>query len=164
MRARASALLALSLLVGACGTREGGSQASSCGIAAVAGPTMLLSEFATPNQTLSVPPARLPERLVARRVAGQAYPALVGRSDTSVVIGVEGDLADGPKPGFGVLVVHPDGSARGVMLFEGPPVKNAPQLGTVTMGNLVLPLIGIQLDPRKYEDPACPFFPDSLLR
>jgi hypothetical protein len=26
-----------------------------------------------------------------------------------------------------------------------------------------LPLLGIQLDPARFEDPRCPLFPDSLL-
>ncbi len=49
------------------------------------------------------------------------------------------------------------------MLFEGLPVEGAPRIGTVTVGSAMLPLIGIQLDPAKIEDPRCPFFPDSVL-
>ena len=56
------------------------------------------------------------------------------------------------------------GAARGVLLYEGAPVENAPILGTVSMGSLSLPLIGIQLDPVRIEDPRCPFFPDSIIR
>ena len=54
---------------------------AACGLAALAGPTALLAQFGVPQQTLSQPPARLPERLVARVVAGPALVALVGRSD-----------------------------------------------------------------------------------
>ena len=68
------------------------------------------------------------------------------------------------KPGFGVLVLDPAGTARGVMLYEGASVEGAPPIGSVSVGAASVPLIGIQLDPAKIEDPHCPFFPDSVLR
>jgi hypothetical protein len=33
----------------------------------------------------------------------------------------------------------------------------------VTVGSATVPLIGIQVDPSRIEDPHCPFFPDSVL-
>jgi hypothetical protein len=155
-----TACLAL-LLVTACGKSSGGGAA--CGLASLAGPTALLSQFGIPQQTLSTAPLRLPERLVARVVAGPALSAVVGRSDSSLVVGVEGAVPSAIKPGYGVLVLDQQEKARGVMLFEGIPVEGAPQIGTVSLGAATLPLIGIQLDPAKIEDPRCPFFPDSAL-
>jgi hypothetical protein len=160
-------LLVTCLLVAACdrsprGNASAGSAA--CGLAALAGPTARLGQFSIPNQTLSAPPRRLPERLVVRLVAGPAYPAIVGRSDSSLIIGVEGALPAGVKAGYGVLVMDPSEKARGVMLFEGTPVEGAPQIGTVAIANATVPLIGIQLDPAKIEDPRCAFFPDSVIR
>jgi hypothetical protein len=159
------------LLVGvtlalACGrspekSRVGG---AACGLAALAGPTALLTQFSIPDQTLGSPPRHLPERLVVRLVAGPAYPAIVGRSDSLWVIGVEGSLPANVKPGFGVLVMDKSAKARGVLLYEGTPVEGAPEIGTVSVGNATVPLIGIQLDPAKIEDPRCPFFPDSMLQ
>ncbi len=136
---------------------------AACGLAALAGPTALLTQFSVARQTLSKPPARLPERLVARIVAGPALPALVGRADSQLVIGVEGTVPAAARPGYGVLVLDTTETARGVMLFEGAPIEGAPPLGTVTIGAATLPLIGIQLDPARIEDPRCPFFPDSVL-
>jgi hypothetical protein len=159
-------LLLLSLLTIACGreaeTKPGGDVA--CGLAAVAGPTALLNQFSVPNQTLGSPPRRLPERLVVRLVAGPAYPAIVGRSDSLWLIGVEGALPPKVKPGFGVLVLDQQGQARGVLLYEGPPVEGAPTVGTVSVGSATAPLVGIQLDPATVEDPRCPLFPDSIIR
>jgi hypothetical protein len=97
-------------------------------------------------------------------VAGPAYQAIVGRSDSLWVIGVEGSLPANVKPGFGVLVMDKRGKAEGAMLYEGTPVEGAPPIGTVSVGNATVPLIGIQLDPAKIEDPRCPFFPDSVLQ
>lgn len=137
---------------------------AACGLAALAGPTALLTQFGVADQTLASPPRHLPERLVVRLVAGPAYPAIVGRSDSLWVIGVEGSLPANVKPGFGALVMDKGAKAQGVMLYEGPPVEGAPQIGTVSVGNATVPLIGIQLDPAKIEDSRCPFFPDSVLQ
>lgn len=149
----------LAVLVAACGDQP---PRSACGIAALAGPTMLLSEFATPGQTLGLPPDSLPARLVARVVAGPALPALTGRTDSGWAIGVEGSIPEGITPGFGVLVLAPGGVARGVLIYEGAPVAQAPVIGSVTLGAATRPLLGIQVDPARYEDPKCPVFPDSV--
>lgn len=162
MNARAWPAAVLALALG-CDRPEGGGRAS-CGLAALAGPTTLLTQFSVPRQTLSEPPDKLPERLVTRMVAGPAYRSIVGRSDSKLLIGVEGTLPPTAKPGFGVLVLDTSGKARGVMLFEGDPVEGAPRLGDVSIGNATVPLIGIQVDPSKVEDPNCPFFPDSVLQ
>jgi hypothetical protein len=157
-------LLAL-LLLAACGRSDRPAAGSAaCGLASLAGPTALLGQFSIPDQTLSAPPKRLPEKLVVRLVAGPAYPAIVGRSDSLWVIGVEGSLPSNVKPGFGVLVLNQGGKALGSMLYEGTPVENAPQIGTVSVGNGTVPLIGIQLDPTRIEDPRCPLFPDSVIQ
>ena len=113
---------------------------------------------------LGQPPKHLPEKLVVRLVAGPAYPAIVGRSDSLWVIGVEGAMPPNVKPGFGVLVLDRSGKTLGTMLYEGTPVEGAPQIGTVSVGNTTVPLIGIQLDPARIEDPRCPFFPDSVIQ
>ena len=160
---RRSLLLPAFLLAAACGRPEGGSRVA-CGLASLAGPTALLTQFGVERQTLSEPPRQLPERVVVRVVAGAAYPAVVGRSDSLLLIGVEGDLPAEARPGFGVLVADLQGRTRGVLLYEGDPVEGAPRLGTVSVGQANLPLIGIQLDPAKVEDARCPLFPDSLIR
>ena len=162
---RLSLVLAL-LLVAACGSSrdKDSPDAAACGLAALAGPTALLSQFSVPNQTLGAPPKTLPERLVVRLVAGPAYRAIVGRSDSLWIIGVDGVLPPAAKPGFGVLVLDQSSKARGVFLYEGTPVEGAPPIGTVTIGSSTVPLIGIQVDPAKIEDPRCAFFPDSVLR
>ena len=154
--------LTLLAMLAACS--DGRPRAAPCGIAALAGPTALLTQFSVPRQTLGAPPARLPERLVVRLVAGPAYRGIVGRSDSLWIVGMDGALPAGTKPGFGVLVLDPKGLARGVMLYEGSTVEGAPVIGNVSVGSASLPLIGIQVDPAKIEDPHCPFFPDSALR
>ncbi len=158
---RLPALACLALVLAGCGApRRGG----ACGITAIAGATMLLQEFGTPGQTLAEPPVRLPPRLVARVAAGPAFEAVVGRTaDSGWVIGIEGSIEAPIHPAFGVLVLDPAGAARGVMIYESAPIRGAPEIGRVSVDTLMLPLLGIQLDPSRFEDPGCPFFPDSLL-
>jgi hypothetical protein len=158
-------LLAIFLLT-ACEPSPGGrssAPAATCGVAALAGPTALLGQFGVAGQTLSAPPRRLPERLVVRLVAGPAYPAIVGRADSLLVIGVNGALPAKVKPGFGVLILDQADKARGVLLYEGIPVENAPEIGTVAIDNATVPLLGIQVDPARFEDPRCSLFPDSVI-
>ena len=153
----------LAAVLAACGKAAPGGGAA-CGLAAVAGPTTLLNEFRVPRQTLGEAPEHLPGRLVVRLVAGPSLPAVVGRSDSVWIIGVEGSPPAGAKPGFGVLVLDQSDHARGVMIYEGLPVEGAPRIGTVSIAAASVPLIGIQLDPARFEDPRCPFFPDSVLQ
>ncbi len=155
-------LLPLLLLATAC---QPSARGGACGLTAIAGATMLLQEFGVPDQTLSEPPATLPPRLVARVAAGPAFEAVVGRvADSGWVVGLEGGLPGNIHPGFGVLILDPTAHARGVMLFEAQPIRGAPIIGRVAVDTLMLPLLGIQLDPARFEDPGCPLFPDSLLR
>lgn len=142
----------------------GGEPRPSCGIVGLAGPTMLLEEFGVPNRTLGEPPSTLPNRLVARMVAGPALPALAGRTDSGWVVGIEGTLPAGATPSFGVLIQDPSARARGVLLYEGGVIQGAPQIGAVSIGAKMLPLIGIEVDLDRFEAPQCPLFPDSTLQ
>lgn len=162
MSTRLALVPLLSLLV-ACERSSGGGD-PVCGVAMLAGPTTLLTQFEVPNQTLSEPPRNLPERIVVRFVAGPAVPAIVGRTDSLVVIGVEGAPPSERAGGFGVLVMDREERARGVMLYEGDPVEGAPRIGDLSLGAASVPLIGVEVDPAKIEDSRCPFFPDSVLQ
>src|SRR5258705_13367427 len=87
------------LALAACGTgNHTTNRPAACGLAAVVGPTTLLNEFSVPQQTLGEPPDQLPGRLVARFAAGPSLPAIVGRVDSTWMIGVEGALPPGAKP------------------------------------------------------------------
>jgi hypothetical protein len=98
-------------------------------------------------------------------VAGGAFPAVVGRTDSTLVVGIEGSPPPPTKPGFGVLVVDTQERVIGVMVYEGDPIPGAPKLGEVSLANGSIPLIGVQVDPAKIMDPNCPsLFPDSIIR
>jgi len=148
------------LLVGlaACGKPSG----TGCGFTAMAGASVLLEQFGVPDQTLSTPPDAVPERVVVRLAAGPAYSAIAGRTGEKLVIGMEGNLPSKVRPGFGVLVIDPAGKTRGVVLYESAPIRGAPELGSVAIDSVMVPLLGIQLPVERFEDPRCPFFPDSV--
>lgn len=162
IRPRTSGILVLLLALPACGPRKTGG-AVGCGVTALAGPSLLLEEFARPGTVLSEAPDPLPAALPVRIAAGPVFRSVVGRAETGWVIGVEGELPAQRPPGFGVLVVGPSGS-EGVLLYEGDPVQGAPVLGSVHAGTRQLPLIGLRADPTRFGDAACPIFPDSLRR
>lgn len=150
------------LLLAACSS-SGGNPA--CGITALAGATMLLDEFARPSQTLSNPPGRAPEAIPVRIAAGPPFRGLVRTvADSAWIVSVEGQVPPQVVPKFGVVVVGSDGVPRGVMIYDTPPVAGAPSIGSLTFGQLTLPLLGIQTDVSGLEDQRCPFFPDSLRR
>lgn len=162
---RTVAPLIVALAAAAC-SGERGRPPASCGIAAMATPASVLAQFGVPRQTLSRPPRALPERMVARIAGGGVLTAFVGRSaaDSLLIVGIEGEAPTGLALGFGVLLVDPKTGPRGVMLFEGLPVEAAPVIGTVSMGSMNAPLLGVEADPASYEDPGCPIFPDSAIR
>lgn len=137
----------------------------ACGITALAGATMLLDQFTVPGQSLLSAPQPPPEVLPVRLAAGPAFRGLVRTvGDSSWIVSVEGELPPETVPRFGVVVVGGDGRPRGVMLYTLPQVRGAPAVGSVTIGELVLPLLALQTDVSGLEDPMCPFFPDSLSR
>jgi hypothetical protein len=134
-------------------------------MAALVGATNLLEQFTIPNQTLAAPPSALPERTVVRVVADGAFPAVVGRTESTLVVGMEGNPPPTTKPGFGVLVADTQDRMIGVMVYEGDPIPGAPMLGQVSLAGGSIPLIGVQVDPEKIMDPNCPsLFPDSIIR
>ncbi len=155
------AIAAVALLA-SCSPRGAGNY--GCGIAAVAGQSLILEEFTRPGKTLSVPPAELPAALPVRIALGPTFRSVVGRADSQIVVGLQGSLPATPAVGFGVLIVSPEGKAQGVLLYNGDPIQNAPRLGTVSAGDRTLPLIGLQTSIKNFEDPSCPVFPDSLRR
>ena len=155
------ALALVAVALSGCGLSGSGTR---CGIVSLAGPTLLLEEFTKPGRTLTAVPDGMPAVLPVRLAAGDATRGLVGRTDTSWVIGIDGPLPDRPVPGFGVLLNDTKGGPRGVLLYEGKPIPGAPFIGSVHLAATEIPLIGISTSISAFEDGRCPLFPDSLRR
>ncbi|MBM4188537.1 MAG: hypothetical protein FJ206_14635 [Gemmatimonadetes bacterium] len=153
------AFIGLAALVAGCGVSGRGTK---CGIAALAGPTMLLEEFTKPGTTIAALPETLPPSLVVRMVAGDAQRAIVGRTDSSWIVGVDGPLPGLDQAGFGVLLVDRLLGPQGILIYDGPPIPGAPVIGTINLDATNLPLIGLTTQTAGFQDGRCPFFPDSL--
>jgi hypothetical protein len=160
-RALVAPLTAL-LLLGGCDAKNSGGY--GCGISAVAGQSLLLEEFTRPGKTLSVPPGNIPGMLPVRLALGPALRAVAGRTDSLVVIGLEGALPPTPAVDWGILIVSPAGTVQGVLLYQGDPIQGAPRIGTINAGERNLPLVGLMTDIANFQDASCPVFPDSLTR
>jgi hypothetical protein len=157
--------LASFILTAACAGSKG---RTSCGIAALAGPSLLVEEFTKPGRTLAAVPEKMPEVIPVRMAAGPGYRGIVGqvvgKTEANWVIGVDSPLPEKPKIGYGVLVDDPTSGPAGVLLFEGVPVPGAPVLGTINAGAVNVPLIGVRASVAMFEEPGCLLFPDSLRR
>ena len=160
MHRRPTMLLLALAAAAACGKASGGGSVS-CGIAALTGPLVVHEAFGQGRALDQTPPVA-PTTLAVRFVAGPVHHGTVARADAGRwAIVTNGIAPAGMHPGYGVLIVDLDGTARGVLVFEGAPVAGAPPLGTLAVGNATLPLLGVQLDPAAIERPDCPIFPDS---
>ena len=98
-----AAPIALLLLAG-CSLSE---RATRCGIAALAGPTMLLEEFTHTGKTMATVTVPMPEVLPVRIAVGAAQRGLVGQTDSTWIVGVDGPFPPLPEKGFGILLVDP---------------------------------------------------------
>lgn len=149
---------ALLVLAAAC-TRNAGS--ASCGIAALTRPLAVKQSFAEGN-VLTVVPDATPATLAVRLVAGPAWRGSVAKDGTGWRITTHGTVSKEAHVGYGVLVTDFHKAPLGVLAFDGHTIAGAPHLGTLTIGDTVVPLLGVRIDPQAMQDPKCPVFPDSL--
>src|ERR1044071_3037113 len=85
---RALRSLFLPALCAACGGGHSGGY--GCGLSAMAGQSLLLEEFTRPGKTLSAAPLEMPGTLPVRIALGPSLRAVAGRSDSALIVGVEG--------------------------------------------------------------------------
>ena len=153
-----SRLLALVLLVAACGRGSGGSP--TCGIAFLAGPSLITSQLTNARAVLTDPPRGVPDSL----------PALVIQQRTGTGAVIVGRDAEGkismqfrgpgfPSRGYGLLVVD-DTSQRsmGVLILDQEEPQGHPVIGTVIGGSAALNLYGVRVDWASVSNPRCPLF------
>lgn len=150
--------VALLMLAAAC-TRTPGS--ASCGIEALTRPLAVKQSFAEGN-VLTVVPDATPANVAVRLVAGPAWRGTVAAEGSGWRVTTHGTVSGSAHVGYGVLVVDFHGTPLGVLAFDGHSVAGAPALGTLAIGDTVVPLLGVRIDPQVLQDPRCPVFPDSL--
>jgi hypothetical protein len=155
-------LLIVALCVTACG-RGGSSSAGSptCGIAALAGPSLISSQLSNARAVLTDPPRGVPDSL----------PALVflqkSRDNGAVIVtrDAEGKVsmlyrgAGFPARGYGLLVVDDTSQrAMGVLVLDQEEPAAHPAIGSIVGGGAQLNLYGVRVDWASVNNPRCPLF------
>lgn len=144
----------LTLLAVGCGGDR--SRSPSCGLALIAGPTLIYQRLQDPRALITDAPRGLPATLPAR-VAGERMADVAIRYDGA---GIAMDFRGSgfpAQPGYALLVVDDTSQrAMGVLVYntEGP--RDFPLLGTVTSGVAHVPLYGVRVDWASVSNPRCP--------
>ena len=160
-RSSGGAALLLVASLTACG--GGGNRAAACGIAQLAGPTIVQQQLDNARQILTAAPIGLPEELPARVVGQREARVAVSYVGERLAAryGGEGFPVD-PQVGFGLLVVD-DTSQRvvGVLIYDAVAPQGRPELGYVTGGERSIPLFGVRVSWIDVSNPRCPLLGDT---
>lgn len=148
--------LPLALLLGACGPSGGGSP--TCGIALLAGPTLIQQQLYNARAIITDAPRGLPATLPARVVGQAPAEAIVAYDEQhKIVMGYHGPAL--PAAAYGLLVVD-DTSQRaiGVLVYESAEPKEYPRIGVLGggAGQALLNLYGVRVDWASVSNPRCP--------
>lgn len=154
MNARLTGVLFVVLLA-ACG-RGGGSP--TCGIAMIAGPSLIKEHLSNARAVITDAPRGLPDSLPAI-VIQQRPGAVIAGLDAEQRISMQYRGPGFPPQGFGLLVVDDTSQrAMGVLIFEQQEPRQYPRIGTIIGGSTVLNLFGVRVDWASVSNPRCPLF------
>ena len=151
----------LVLLVAACG-RSGGSP--TCGIAALAGPTLIVQQLTNARAVLTDPPRGVPDSLPALVILlkSRDYGAVLAGRDAEGKVSMQYRGAGFPARGYGLLVVDDtSGRAMGVMVLDQEDPQGHPTIGTIIGGSVALNLYGVRVDWASVNNPRCSLFVGS---
>ena len=151
-------ILTAAILGSACGGSRG---SPTCGIAAIAGPSLITSQLANARVVVTDPPRGLPDSLPTLIIQPKSR-------DTGVVI-VSRDAsgrvsmlyrgAGFPPRGYALLVVDDTSQrAMGVLILDQEEPARHPAIGTVIGGSTSLNLYGVRVDWASVSNPRCPLF------
>ena len=148
-------LVTLTVLVAACGGDA--SRSPACGLALIAGPTLIREQLVNARAIITDPPRGLPDSLPAMVISQKPAFVRVGYDgDGRAVMGYEGPGFP-TSGGYGLLVVD-DTSHRvvGVLVYESEEPRSHPHLGTINGGAAALNLYGVRVDWASVSNPRCP--------
>ncbi|MGH7607849.1 MAG: hypothetical protein ACREME_10970, partial [Gemmatimonadales bacterium] len=129
----------------------------TCGLALIAGPSLIQQQLSNPRAVIAAAPRGLPESLPAMVIQQKQATVTVGYdADGNIVMGYRGDGFPA-RGGYGLLVVD-DTSRRamGVLVLESEEPTQHPRLGTITGGAATLALYGVRVDWASVSNPRCP--------
>lgn len=147
----------LTLMILLVGCSRDASRSPSCGIALIAGPSLIQQHLTNPRAVILDAPRGLPESLPAMVIQQQQAQVAVGYdADGRIVMGYRG--AGFPaQGGYGLLVVDDTSQrAMGVLILESEEPSQHPRLGTITGGGAALNLYGVRVDWASVNNPRCP--------
>src|SRR2546422_4399647 len=149
------------LTAAACSRGSGGSP--TCGLAMLAGPSLIASQLQNARAVLTDPPRGIPDSLPARVIeqkagSGGSGALIVGR-DAEGKISMQFRGPSFPARGYGLLVVDDTSQrAMGVLLLDQEEPLNHPAIGTIIGGGTTLNLYGVRVDWASVNNPRCPLF------
>lgn len=152
----------LALFVLSCGGDR--SRSPTCGLAVLAGPSLIQQQLTILPYVLTAAPrglpGSLPARIAGRAEQGEATVTYAGQGLALAYQGPNFPSAPTDSTVYALLVVD-DSSQRavGVLIYEGQrPPPTYPELGTVRGpgGGKALPLYGVRVDWASVSNPRCP--------
>jgi hypothetical protein len=155
----------LPLLLGAfafsCGRGSGGSP--TCGIALIAGPSLIASQLSNARAVLTDPPRGVPDslpvRVIEQRAGSGGIGAVIVTRDAEGKVSMLYRGPGFPPRGYGLLVVDDTSQrAMGVLVLDQEEPQGPPVLGTVIGGSTALNLYGVRVDWASVSNPRCPLF------
>ena len=161
MNRPAISLLVLVATAAAC--NRGTSGSPTCGIALLAGPSLITSQLSNARAVLTDPPRGLADSLPALVIQqkNERGAVLVGR-DAEGRVSMQFRGPSFPQHGYGLLVVDDTSQrAMGVMILDQEEPSGHPAIGTVVDGATALNLYGVRVDWASVNNPRCPLFGGS---
>lgn len=155
-------MLILALAVTACG-RGGGSGAGSptCGIAAIAGPALIVNQLSNPRAALTDPPRGVPDSLPTVIILPKSREngAVIVTRDAAGKVSMLYRGPGFPSRGYGLLVVDDTSQrAMGVMVLDQEEPQRQPAIGSIVGGGAALNLYAVRVDWASVSNPRCPLF------
>jgi hypothetical protein len=152
-------LAAVLLVVAGCGRSSGGSP--TCGIAALAGPSLITSQLGNARAIITDPPRGVPDSLPALAIQPQRNErgAVLAGRDAEGKISMQYRGQSFPQRGYALLVVDDTSQrAMGVLIVDQEEPQGRPPIGSIIGGSTVLNLFGVRVDWANVSNPRCPLF------
>jgi hypothetical protein len=151
-------ILLLTLALAACRGERNAENSPVCGLTVLAAGNMVLDQFQGGTTLLHAAPPGLQGEVAARVVGRGTARALAARTDSSAVLGFEGEGFPA-RPGFAVALVDDSSEVfRGVLIFDSDGPADYPQIGTVSSASSTIPLYAMRVTWSRVSDPKCPLF------
>jgi hypothetical protein len=155
-------LLVLAFTSLACG--RGGNGSPTCGIAFLAGPSLITQQLTNARAVLTDPPRGLADSLPALVILQKTRDigAMVVSRDAEGRVSMYYRGSGFPQRGYGLLVVDDTSQrAMGVLVLDQEEPEGHPAIGTIIGGSVALNLYGVRVDWASVSNPRCPLFGGS---